>query len=58
MNIYNYNWWEVLIFIIVLELGAFLMAFVLLNLWSSESYKRVVRKKRRPSSTGYKSGLI
>jgi len=57
MNIYNYNWWEVLSFIIILELAALLMAVVLVKVWAGNSLRRGWRKKKRPSSSGYKSGL-
>lgn len=57
INIYSYNWWEVLSFIIGLELAALLVAIILVKVWSGNSLRRGWRKKKRPSSNGYKSGL-
>jgi hypothetical protein len=55
MNIYNYNWWEVLTFIIILELIALGMSAFLLNIWAGDSFKGRWRRKKKPS--GFKSGL-
>jgi len=39
MNIYSYDWWEVLIFLILLELAGVLMAYVLMNIWAGKYSK-------------------
>lgn len=39
MNIYSYDWWEVLIFLILLELASVLMAYVLMNIKTGRYFK-------------------
>ncbi|GEO07181.1 hypothetical protein AAE02nite_48450 [Adhaeribacter aerolatus] len=39
MNIYNYDWWEVLIFLILLELACILMAYILMSVWTGKYSK-------------------
>ena len=56
MSIYNYNWWEVLAFIIILELIALVMSVFLVNIWAGNSFKGAWRRKKK-SSNGFKSGL-
>ena len=39
MNIYNYDWWEVLIFLILLELACGFMAYILMHVWTGRYSK-------------------
>ncbi len=39
MNIYSYDWWEVLIFLVLLELAGVLMAYVLKNVKAGRYFK-------------------
>jgi len=46
MNIYSYNWWEVLFFILMLELAGGLMAYVLMNLQTGKYFKGGWRRRK------------
>jgi hypothetical protein len=39
MNIYNYDWWEVLIFLILMELACIIAAYFLMNIWAGKYSK-------------------
>ncbi|MDB5263123.1 MAG: hypothetical protein JWQ14_2404 [Adhaeribacter sp.] len=54
MNIYSYNWWEVLIFLIILELAGALTAYLLMQVWAGRYFKGGWRKKKSVSTSGRK----
>jgi hypothetical protein len=54
MNIYSYNWWEVLLFLILLELAGAFMAYVLMNVWVGRYFKGGGRRKKGVFSLGRK----
>jgi len=49
MNIYSYNWWEVLIFILLLEISGGLMAYVLMSLQTGKYFKGGWRRNKMPT---------
>jgi hypothetical protein len=54
MNIYSYDWWKVLIFLILLELAGALMAYVLMHVWAGRYFKGGTRRKKGIFSYGRK----
>jgi len=48
MNIHAYDWWEVLGFILLLELSGGLMAYFLMNIQSGKYVKGGWRKRVTP----------
>jgi len=45
MNIYDYDWWEVLFFILMLELSGGLMAYFLMKIQSGKYVKGGWRRR-------------